>query len=51
MVDLALVARRVRTAGGEMVIRGAQPHILRLIELVGLHRMPGISIEAEPVAS
>ena len=42
MVDLAMVARRVRDAGGGMVIHGAQPHIARLIELVGLHRMAGV---------
>jgi anti-anti-sigma regulatory factor len=46
MVDIAMVARRVRHAGGSVRIRGAQPHILRLIEIVGLHRMPGVSVDA-----
>jgi anti-anti-sigma factor len=41
MVDLALVARRLRQTGGLLRIRGAQPQIQRLIELVGLHRLPG----------
>jgi anti-anti-sigma regulatory factor len=45
MVDLAMVARRLRKAGGTMQIRGAQPQIMRLIELVGLHRLPGVIVE------
>jgi anti-anti-sigma factor len=45
IVDLAVVARRVRTAGGSMQIRGAQPQIQRLIEIVGLHRMPGVVMD------
>ena len=44
MIDLAMVARRVRKAGGDMVIHGAQPQIARLIEYVGLHRLPGASV-------
>jgi hypothetical protein len=28
-----------------MQIRGAQPQIMRLIELVGLHRLPGVIVE------
>lgn len=45
MLDLAMVARRLRRAGRDLVIRGAQPQIERLIELVGLHRLPGVRIE------
>ena len=45
MLDLAMVARRLRTAGRAMYVRGAQPHIRRLIELVGLHRLPGVVLE------
>jgi anti-anti-sigma regulatory factor len=45
MLDLAMVARRVRKAGGRVVLHGAQPHIARLIELVGLHRMAGVLVE------
>ena len=48
MVDLAMVAGRVRKAGGSIRIYGAQPHILRLIELVGLHRLPGVEVERAP---
>jgi anti-anti-sigma factor len=49
IVDLALVARRVRKAGGSMRIRGAQPQIQRLIEIVGLHRMPGVVMDSLPL--
>jgi len=45
MVDLAMVARRLRQAGSHTTLRGAQPHIRRLIELVGLDRLPGVSAE------
>jgi anti-anti-sigma regulatory factor len=45
MVDLALVARRLRQADGILRIRGAQPQIQRLIELVGLHRLPGVVVD------
>ena len=49
MVDLAMVARRLRKAERGMRVRGAQPHIQRLIELVGLHRLPGVTVEAAAV--
>jgi anti-anti-sigma regulatory factor len=45
MVDLAMVARRLRQAGSRMTLRGAQPQIQRLIELVGLDRLPGVQAE------
>jgi anti-anti-sigma regulatory factor len=45
MLDLAMVARRLRKAGRRMYVRGAQPQIERLIETVGLHRLPGVSVE------
>lgn len=45
MVDLAMVARRVRQAGCRMTLRGAQPHIQRLVELVGLDRLPSVAAE------
>ena len=49
MVDIAMVARRVRHAGGQVLIRGAQPQILRLIEIVGLHRLPGVTVDSAPL--
>lgn len=45
IVDLAVVARRLRHAGRRMRVRGATPQIATLIELVGLHRMPGVTVE------
>ncbi|HEX6388845.1 MAG TPA: STAS domain-containing protein [Solirubrobacteraceae bacterium] len=44
MLDLAMVARRLRKRGRKMLLRGAQPQIRRLIELVGLDRMPGVLV-------
>lgn len=46
MIDLAIVARRIRRAGGTLCLRGAQPQVLRLIEVVGLDRLPGIVVDA-----
>ncbi len=46
MLDLAMVARRLRARGIALRLRGAQPQILKLIELMGLHRLPGIRLEA-----
>jgi anti-anti-sigma factor len=52
MVDLAMVARRLRKAGAEMVVRGAQPQISKLIEIAGLHRLPSVSVVGlEPTPS
>ena len=49
MLDLAMVARRIRHAGRCLVLAGAQPQIQRLIEIVGLDRLPGITV-ASPAA-
>ncbi len=45
MVDLAMLARRLRRQGGMISLRGPQPQIRTLIELVGLHRQPGVRLE------
>ena len=50
IVDLAMIARRLRTIGHRLMVRGAQPQIQRLIELVGLHRLPGVVIEPAVVS-
>jgi anti-anti-sigma regulatory factor len=42
MLDLALVARRLRKSGRSMTLSGAQPQIQRLIQLVGLDKLPGV---------
>jgi anti-anti-sigma regulatory factor len=44
MLDLAALARRLRGAGKCLRIEGARPHIQRLIEIVGLDRMPGVMV-------
>ncbi len=46
MLDLAMLARRLRQAGKRLVLRGAQPDIQRLIELVGIDRLPGVLVAA-----
>ena len=45
MLDLAALARRLRTRDRELKLRQPQPQIRALIELVGLHRLPGIAVE------
>jgi len=48
MLDLAAVARRLRATGRALRLRQPQPQIMRLIELVGLHRLPGVQLELAP---
>ena len=50
MLDLAMLARRMRLRGREIRLHGAQPDIRRLIELVGLHRIPGVHIDGPAAA-
>jgi anti-anti-sigma regulatory factor len=50
MLDLAMLARRLRAQGLAILLRGAQPQIRTLIELVGLHRLPGVSLEGPAAA-
>jgi anti-anti-sigma regulatory factor len=45
MLDLAMLARRLRRHGRAILLRGAQPQIRALIERVGLHRLPGVRFE------
>jgi anti-anti-sigma regulatory factor len=51
MLDLAMLARRLRRHGSAIMLRGAQPQVRRLIELVGLHRLPGVQLEIPPAAT
>ena len=46
MVDLAMLSRRLRYRGRALMLRGAQPQIQRLIEIVGLDRLPGVRLES-----
>jgi anti-anti-sigma factor len=45
MLDFAMLARRLRAQDGAIRLRGAQPQVRTLIELVGLHRLPGVRLE------
>ena len=45
MLDLAMLARRLRQRGRALLLRGAPPHIRTLIELVGIDRLPGVRLE------
>ncbi len=46
MLDFAVLARRLRAHGRAILLCGAQPQIRTLIEMVGLHRLPGVQLEA-----
>jgi anti-anti-sigma factor len=45
MIDLACLAQRLRAQGRTLWLSGAQPNIRRLIETVGLHRLPAVRID------
>lgn len=45
MVDLATLSNRLRRRGRKLLLRGAQPQVMYLIELVGLHRLPGVWVD------
>jgi anti-anti-sigma regulatory factor len=49
MLDIAMLARRLRSARAQLLVRGAQPQVRQLIERVGLHRLPGVRVEPLPV--
>jgi anti-anti-sigma factor len=44
VVDLALIARRLRRRGLRLLLRDAQPQVWRVIDVVGLNRLPGVAI-------
>ena len=48
MLDLAMIARRLRKADRQLTLSCAQPDISVLIEYVGLHRLPGVAIAPSP---
>jgi len=45
MLDLAVLARRLRAKGREILVRGTQPQVVALIKHVGLHRLPAVTFE------
>jgi len=46
MLDLAVLARRLRAQGRALRLNGPQPHIRKLIELMGLDRLPAVALAA-----
>lgn len=50
MLDLAMLSQRLRAGGRAILLRGAQPQIKTLIEIVGLHRLPGVRIDGPATA-
>jgi anti-anti-sigma regulatory factor len=48
MLDLAMLARRLRKAGLELRLQNAQPDITALIEYVGVHRLEGVQVLPAP---
>ena len=48
MIDLAVLAQRLRARGRSLMLRDPKPHVKQLIELVGLHRLPSVSFSAPP---
>lgn len=45
MIDLAILAQRLRAQGRTLWLSGASPNIRRLIQTVGLHRLPGVRLD------
>ena len=50
MLDLAVLARRLRVGGNILRLRNPQPSVQTVIEVVGLHRLPGVRLEASAAA-
>lgn len=50
MIDLAVLARRLRAQGRAILLCDAQPQIQALIEAVGLHRLPGVKMQGPATA-
>ena len=44
MLDLAMLSRRLRRRGRRLLLQAPQPQIMALIEMVGLHRLPGVDL-------
>jgi hypothetical protein len=50
MIDLAMLSRRLRMTGRRVHVCNAQPQVWRLIEIVGLDRLPGVVAEPQAPA-
>ena len=49
MIDLAMLSHRLRRRERALLLHGAQPQIMHLIEMVGLHRLPGVRLATDPM--
>jgi anti-anti-sigma regulatory factor len=45
MLDLAVLARRLRVRGRAVLLHKPQPQVKTLIEVMGLHRLPGVRLD------
>ena len=45
IVDLAVLAQRLRAQGRTLWLAGAQPQVRRLIEAVGLDKLPAVRLD------
>ena len=45
MLDLAMLSNRLRRRGRSLRLQGARPQVMYLIELMGLHRLPGVELD------
>ena len=45
MVDLAVLGQRLRAQGRKLLLRGPQPQIQKLIEIMGVDRLPAIAVD------
>jgi anti-anti-sigma factor len=50
MMDLACLAQRLRAQGRRLLLTGAQPNIQRLIEAIGLDRLPAVELAGHRAA-
>jgi anti-anti-sigma factor len=50
MIDLACLAQRLRAHGGTLWLREPRPNVRRLIEVVGLHRLPSVRVTVPQAA-
>jgi anti-anti-sigma factor len=48
MIDLACLAQRLRAQGGTLALRSPQPQIRKMIEIMGLHRLPAVTLMTPP---
>jgi anti-anti-sigma regulatory factor len=51
MLDLAMLARRLRKVGLQLLLQGARPDIEALITYVGLHRLSGVRVLPAPTTA